>query len=605
MAGLAFIPRRSLDERSWFHGLCAHLSWVVPLAVALSQRHEIRHFSDDQGLVRGLGRLPFNAEGLVSGPLQELFSWIPVAGVYERACFGSALALAAVGRLLFALTEHLCFNQPSGKKLAAALCLGASLTATLSPACQLAVGTPDGSVIGLCLGLLVLLLLCVGRPDDRRTWIVLGYVWGALLVEDRAFGVLLIAAAAPLWLRAGARACPRAAPWFFGAGALTAASFLLLMWVRGRGAPEWAEVALGSNFVGQFPRLEFDFDATALRWVRDLGPFVVVLGGLGIGALLFRPERRVAALALVCVALLDALAAQPDTALDPDPGRAIHLMGGVSLAAFSMVGVSAALAWLGRGSIPFRSPIRVLLTTVYMTMALVMHEESTRRISATEARALGTLTQEAFIALPPRALLIVESPRLARLFWANEALRAERPDVLVVPANLLQRARLTASLLASEPALAPVIRDLAIVGEPSEYSLSSLADVRPLFVELNPKWPKSLLLHLAPGYFWFRFEPHAVGYSDRRESLSRHDARVRRVLKRALGRTPHDTATLSVLQKLLRDQAAATAAVGDRERAAHLLKVLRRVDPEDPVARALQERLSERRRGPVSIAGLM
>jgi hypothetical protein len=313
----------------------------------------------------------------------------------------------------------------------------------------------------------------------------------------------------------------------------------------------------------------------------------------------------VAALALVCVALLDALAAQPDTALDPDPGRAIHLMGGVSLAAFSMVGVSAALAWLGRGSIPFRSPIRVLLTTVYMTMALVMHEESTRRISATEARALGTLTQEAFIALPPRALLIVESPRLARRFWANEALRAERPDVLVVPANLLQRARLTASLLASEPALAPVIRDLAIVGEPSEYSLSSLADVRPLFVELNPKWPKSLLLHLAPGYFWFRFEPHAVGYSDRRESLSRHDARVRRVLKRALGRTPHDTATLSVLQKLLRDQAAATAAVGDRERAAHLLKVLRRVDPEDPVARALQERLSERRRGPVSIAGLM
>ena len=40
-------------------------------------------------------------------------------------------------------------------------------------------------------------------------------------------------------------------------------------------------------------------------------------------------------------------------------------------------------------------------------------------------------------------------------------------------------------LLAEEPALAPLLRDIALTNRPGEYALSTLADARSLYVELD------------------------------------------------------------------------------------------------------------------------
>src|SRR5690606_21430092 len=58
--------------------------------------------------------------------------------------------------------------------------------------------------------------------------------------------------------------------------------------------------------------------------------------------------------------------------------------------------------------------------------------------------------------------------------WAARVARGERPDLLVVPLPLLHRGDTTARLLALEPRLGPLIRELRVSGKPSEYALSSL-----------------------------------------------------------------------------------------------------------------------------------
>jgi hypothetical protein len=239
------------------------------------------------------------------------------------------------------------------------------------------------------------------------------------------------------------------------------------------------------------------------------------------------------------------------------------------------------------------------------TLVIVTAEDSGHLADRPAQYGAEVWTDEAIGSLPPQSVLLVRSEPVAWRLWAAAIARGERPDVVVVPLSLLDRGSIAAHLLQAEPALAPLIREVAISGAPSEFALSTLADARPLYVEFDSAWDNRLMDHLLPHPFWMRFEPHAVGRSDREATL--HTARdaFRRVLAVADSPDGRDRGTLAMLSARAREQAALLAALGDRDAVANISDDLRSAQLAKPFLTELDRRLADTRRGRIDITGLL
>jgi hypothetical protein len=199
-------------------------------------------------------------------------------------------------------------------------------------------------------------------------------------------------------------------------------------------------------------------------------------------------------------------------------------------------------------------------------------------------------------------LLLVRSEALAYRLWAAQIARGARTDLVVIPEPLLERGNVAALLLRQEPALSPLVREMALSGAPTEFSLSSLSDARPLFVEIDESWPKRLRDHLGPRPFFPRFSAHPLGRSDRAQSLKESDDGWQRALAVATRPAARDAATLAVMQSELRDRALLLVDDGDRDAAELAVQALLSIDPHDTVAATLTARLTASRdRTPASI----
>ena len=174
-----------------------------------------------------------------------------------------------------------------------------------------------------------------------------------------------------------------------------------------------------------------------------------------------------------------------------------------------------------------------------------------------------------------------------------------------MPLPLLGRGSVASKLIQMEPALAPLIRDIAVSGQPSESALSSLADARPLYVELDPSWDRRLVDHLIPKPFWLRFAPHAYGRSDRTASLEKGRRPFKRVLDAAQAPEHKDRATLTMLSARAQEQAIALAALGDRESVSELVGDLRSIDPDHPFAIEMDARMKKQAKGRIDVSGLL
>jgi hypothetical protein len=190
--------------------------------------------------------------------------------------------------------------------------------------------------------------------------------------------------------------------------------------------------------------------------------------------------------------------------------------------------------------------------------------------------------------------LLGRSEAVAFRLWAAQLVRGERPDVVIVPTTLLERGGLRQRLLAAEPALAALLRDIALTERPGEYALSTLADARPLFVELDRGWDEKKSDHIVPGVFWLRFRAHPVGRSDRTVAFERAARRLERTVAAALpGDGSDGSATRSVLVAMLRQRTLFLAARRDRDTALRAAAELTKLDPNDAVAADVRKRFAE------------
>ncbi len=159
-------------------------------------------------------------------------------------------------------------------------------------------------------------------------------------------------------------------------------------------------------------------------------------------------------------------------------------------ASFAAVGVQQVVSFLERARLPFSRPAAVMLVAFNFTLVLGA-SESSAQADERHRVAAETFTDQALSSLAPNSLLVARSEAIIHRLLAAQLLSGERPDVLVVPAPLLERGSLRRRLLATEPELGPLLREMALRGEPGEFALSELSDARPLYVEFDPAWTRA------------------------------------------------------------------------------------------------------------------
>lgn len=579
----------------WLRGPCAWLASAVPLLLTLSWLAPASQWRDDLGLVRGLGFIPIGGEGLLSAVLVQGASLLPVGSRVLRAAIPGALATAAAGQLIYGFALRVLDKNSPAPRLSPLLALVTAWAVVLGPRWQSEATIAGGAALAATLVLAAASVRFRFRLDGR-CWFGFGCLVGLAALEQRLAGLacltlLGVDAALLRQLPTGRQLLQ-----FVGAILGVVTFGLLPFWFQPQSGGIW------TDWGRELARLSSTEAALAGKgtvdsWFEAVGLVVGVAALAGVLWGISRPRIRPWLLPLLSFPLLDmVLPANSQSPLTSQSTAVVDLLALTVLMLAAALGAHLLALVLDRGRIPLAKPAQVLLVVFSLTLVLARLEESQAQADTQTAGAAEAWTDEALASLPPQSLLMVRSEPAAWRLWASRVARGERPDVTVVPLPLLNRGDTAARLLALEPHLAPLVRELRITGRPSEYALSTLADARPLFLEFDPSWDRRLLDHVLPHPFWMRFLPHALGRSDRVAVLSEGRHAFSRVLHVAQERES-DAATLSMLTTRAREQVVMLAALGDRKSALSLVEELSALPTEQRFSTSMSERLKAKERG--------
>jgi hypothetical protein len=583
-----------------FERACAWLSCAIPLVVTIARAETSGDFRGDLPLVSGLGFLPLGVEGWLGIVAAQALSFLPLGGRTERVAWIGSFAAALASRLLFGLARR-ALRPGERPALASALALAAALTAVLSPTFQLEATSPGGAALAATAALLTFSAIDALPNRDARSSFIGGLLVSLTFAESHTAGLALVVA---LVVRALVRRelpeTREAGAWFAGAF-VPQALFGLALVVRSVSPHAWLDLGLGLGQSSLAARDASTERVTAFSaWLSEIGLLPFGLAALGCVFGVLRAKTRRVVLPLLSLVLVDlALPAKHVALLLPDPFGPTRLLAIGALGIASALGVQAAALALTRARLPFATPAAVLLVVFDFTLVFVGSEASAAATERRASVASEIWTDESLRSVPPNGILLARSEALAWRLWSAELVRGERADALVVPATLLERGALRRRLLAAEPALAPLLRDMALAGKPTEFALATLADARPLFVELDASWDERLNEHVLPEAFWLRFRANPVGRSDRTASLERAERRFERVLAACTNPDGLEgaRATREVVVASLRQRALFLLARRDRDTALETADALERLSPHDEVAARVRATLASARSG--------
>ncbi len=598
-------PPPRIAPRHWLDALFCQAAFLIPMLVTVFRASSAPVWQADLPLVRALGLVPAGTEGRLTSVLVELSSLLPLGGRWLRAAWVGAFALALSSYLIYLLARRVLEKSARTPRLTPALSLAAALTATLAQSFQREGTVAGGAALSSAL---VLSGLVLGFEAERRTDARLAPALGALLAltlsESHAaalvLGLSLLALGAVHW------SLPRAqAVLGFSAGfvlvVLLSGLPIALRPLAAQGGLDFGHGLDGSSLASIEAA---DARITALSaWLTDMGviSFALALGGLALGVLR-RSTRGLVALLLILVLGDLSVPVSHIGVLTPDAFGSLRLLAIGALAVCAALAVQTSALALMRARVPFAEPASVLLVVFDFSLVFVGAEDSAFAAEQRGERAAEVWTDQALASVPPDGLLLLQSQAVAWRLLASRIVRGERPDIVLVPMPLLERGNVRARLLASEPALAPLIREVALSGRPSEYALSTLADARPLLLELDPQFDHAQLEHLIPGPFFMRFAPQPLGRSDRVAASWAGAEEIRRVVEATERDGNRDVATRSVLLAELRGQAWVAATLNDHANLELALSTVHTLDPSDTLAADLAAERKAKPRAPLSLA---
>ncbi len=585
-------------RESVLDSVCAGLSLAVPLVVTALRVNPWAQWRDDLALVQSLGLVPFGGQGTPASLLSELFALLPIGGRVLRAGLVGALGAGLAGRASYSIARSLLARNAATPRLAPPLALAAALTATLSPSFQHEGTAAGGATLAVALGLAALNASQRIRTKDIGDALMAGALLGLTFSENRVTATVVLVAITASAVARSALPSPRSLVVAAAATITTVGFCLVPLFVRPFAEHAWVTLGvdgftqLGNNIAEPQARLG-PFGA----WSLDMGPVAAMLGLGGLAWGLVRGPTRPGTAALVAMVVADALLPERGpSALAANPLAAAGLLAVAALAMAAVVGVQTAALALERARIPFAAPAAALLVVFQFTLVFAAAESSSNVVMETTSLGADVWTDEALGELPPDATVLVRSKALAWRLLAARVAHGERPDVLVLPLGIAGERTVGSALVREEPAVAPLVRDMAMTGSPSEFALTGLADARPLFVELDPTWNNRLLDHLRPAGLWLAFTAQTLGRSDRASALASDDGRraFRRVLSAAKLEPGGDVATLAVLEAGAKEQAVLLATLGDRDSARRVLPDVDHIEPHSLFASRLTAELSAR-----------
>jgi hypothetical protein len=575
-------------------GLGLVATWV-PFGVALSRAASAGQWRDDLPAVRDLGLVAVGFGGGVSTLVTQALGLLPLGPRTFRAALGAAIALAISARLLYGLVRRALDRKEPTPRLGAALAAIATLTAALSPTWQREGTVGGGAMIAtaLVLGALTIGLRAAESPASLapRTWIGLGALGGAALAESPPAALAIAAMTGALVI--ARRFDPASSrvrlppPRVFA----TAAAFALVVTallaapvaLRPLAPRAWIDLgrALSAASVAALDTAGARTTALA-AWIREVGAVSLGVAAFGAGAAMIRPRLRpLVAPFLVLVALDTILPARSAGVLSADPLTALRSLAVAALALGSALGVHEVVWRILRARFPMAQAAAVLVVIFHLTLAALTSEEAGFATDRSEQFAAETWADEAFGRLAPQSAVLVRSPAIAWRLWAARLTRGERPDVMVIPIPLLDKGRVAQSLVAADRSVEPLLRDFALSAQPTEFSLSKLADARALVVEFDPAWSKRLVSHLRIDGLWLEYAPQPLGPSDRKQGSAAAAAPMRRLLAAISGPVP-EAPTAAVAATTLRAHAGVLNALGERDAADLVLARLDDLAARDP-----------------------
>lgn len=564
------------------------LSALVPFGFAIASAAPSPQWSDDVALVRAAELLIGPGAGALTTLGLQGALLLPLGPQAFRGALLSAASLALVGALLTKLVRRLLDHLDSSP-LNALLALSASLTATLAPTLLREGNAAGGACIATALGLSALLVHDPASRGEARPWLSLGALLALCAIESPSAAV----ATALALLAQGALLRPgggKKGAWMFAVGVAAVVPLALLPALIRPSSPR---VLLDLGVQGELSTLRA-LDVASLhsrglgRWIIEEGISAFALCWLGALFGLLRKDMRWLVAPLLALLTLDVVTPTTNSGLlTSDPLSALRALALCAAAMLAALGVQRVALWLSRSKLPLAQPAAVLIVAFHATLAAISAEEGHAYAARSHNGGAEVWTEEALDRLPPQSLLLVRSDAIAMRLWSAAAVAGRRPDVLLVPLPLIQRGRLAASLIAQEPSLTPLLRDLSANGTPSEFALSQLADIRPVMVELDASWDRRLSTHVVPEQLWLRFSPQPIGQTDRRNAQAADATTFYRVAGAARrDEDAFDEGTLEVLATYAREQAMAAAIVGDKDaanRAVAQLTSLQRT-PDDALA---------------------
>lgn len=580
---------------------------LVPAGIALWRATGGAQWRADLHVVRDQGLAAVGVGGTLSTMVTQALSLLPLGSLAFRGAVGSALALGLGAYLLLRIARAVlaAVSAPPVHVPAALSSLLAGIgasAAALSPTWQQE-GTVGGGATyaaAVVLGCVWLILrLTAARPGsltagDYQRWLLLAVLCGLALAESFPAGLAALVVALVAAALTGEGPDARVAPRMVLSFLVTVLVLSAPLAIRAFAPRSLADVGRALSATSLAPLRAAATRTTAIEaWIGEVGVVSLALAGLGAAWAIYRRHSRAVAIPLVALVVIDlAYPVAAATGLGPDRLISLRVLAVGALAIASAAGVSVLVGFLLSLRVPMARSAAVLTVVFYLSVVAVTCEEAGFVTDRSEDYAAEAWTDEALGALPPRAALLVHSPELAWRLWSSRILRGERPDVLVVPAPLLHHTRVMASLLPAEPSITPLLRDFALTGQATEFSLSALADERPLFVELSPEWDERLMGHLTIDGPWLRYAPQTLGKSDRepqRQQVWSPSGSLARELARS---SAADELTAHVVARTLKEHVAALSLLGMRDHATENLERLERLDAADPFVTGARLRMA-------------
>lgn len=255
------------------------------------------------------------------------------------------------------------------------------------------------------------------------------------------------------------------------------------------------------------------------------------------------------------------------------------------------------------GGMDTRSPSRsaVILALAAGALGLAQLQHGSAQTSFAQLTAPDELDEFQRRRLPPRAIVLAHQPETIFAFWGAQAQDHARPDVTLVPMPFLDHPGMVQSLLDRDPELIELLRGYMLLGQLQQPDLQSLALVRPLLIELDPRVPPTLYETLVPMGLYYQVV--AAGTTDADERIG-HSAQIAmyETLYRRLGAQVHESGTRKQLLWHHYMDALYYMAYGDLPGAYRAIAQGRAIEPLDGHLRAMEQALRESAKpGPMDI----